>query len=381
MAVKEAVLPFSRFPDVDPALGPEMRSTGEVMGIDTTFGRAFHKAELAAGTVLEPGGTVFLSLADHDKPAGLVVAKRLRQLGMGIVATKGTADYLAGFGEPVDAVVAKVSEVSAGGEEKTAVDLIASGAGRPSWSTRRRGAAAESDGEEIRKAAVVHSVACVTTISAALAAVQGLLEQRGQPLSVRSLQELHAMSAEHLVMRATSASRGAASSGLRGRGTQDGPSSLIAGTDRVGDPEEPGDDGVGDRGIRDRTGRVVRSRRARCGRRQVAGRLRVGRKPGASPAPDAAGMLNSVGLQGPGLPHWLADVLPGLLRTGATVVASIWGRTVEEFRAAAELLAAAPDGVVAVEINLSCPNVNPGHRPDPGTVRGSSPTTRRFPPK
>ena len=81
--MKEAVLPFSRFPEVDPALGPEMRSTGEVMGIDSTFGRAFHKAEQAAGTELEPEGTVFLSLADGDKPAGLVVAKRLRELGHG----------------------------------------------------------------------------------------------------------------------------------------------------------------------------------------------------------------------------------------------------------------------------------------------------------
>ncbi len=191
VAVKEAVLPFSRFPDVDPALGPEMRSTGEVMGIDTTFGRAFHKAELAAGTVLEPGGTVFLSLADRDKPAGLVVAKRLRQLGMGIVATKGTADFLAGFGEPVDAVVAKVSEVSAGGEEKTAVDLLGSGAVTLVVNTPQ-GSGGRSDGEEIRKAAVLHNVACLTTISAALAAAQGLLEQRGRPLTVRSLQELHA---------------------------------------------------------------------------------------------------------------------------------------------------------------------------------------------
>jgi carbamoyl-phosphate synthase large subunit len=184
-------LPFSRFPDVDPALGPEMRSTGEVMGIDVTFGRAFHKAELAAGTVLEPRGTVFLSLADRDKPAGLVVAKRLRQLEMGIVATKGTADYLAGFGEPVDDVIAKVSEVTGGGEDKTAVDLIASGDVTFVVNTPQ-GSGGRSDGEEIRKAAVLHSVACVTTISAALAAVQGLLEQRGQPLSVRSLQELHA---------------------------------------------------------------------------------------------------------------------------------------------------------------------------------------------
>ena len=126
-----------------------------------------------------------------DKPAGLVVAKRLRQLAMGIVATKGTADFLAGFGEPVDDVVAKVSEVTAGGDDKTAVDLIASGDVTFVVNTPQ-GSGGRSDGEEIRKAAVVHGVACVTTISAALAAVQGLLEQRGQPLSVRSLQELHA---------------------------------------------------------------------------------------------------------------------------------------------------------------------------------------------
>ena len=74
--------------------------------------------------------------------------------------------------------------------------------------------------------------------------------------------------------------------------------------------------------------------------------------------PTAAGMLNAVGLQGPGVPYWLDNVLPALLRTGATVVASIWGRSVEEYRAAAELLAAAPDGVVAVEVNLSCPNLH-----------------------
>jgi carbamoyl-phosphate synthase large subunit len=190
VAVKEAVLPFSRFPDVDPALGPEMRSTGEVMGIDTTFGRAFHKAELAAGTVLRDEGTVFLSLADPDKPAGLVVAKRLRQVGLGIVATKGTADYLAGFGEPVDSVVAKVSEVTPGGDDATAVDLIASGTVTMVVNTPQ-GSGGRTDGEEIRKAAVLHGVACVTTISAALAAVQGLIEQRGRPLSVRSLQELH----------------------------------------------------------------------------------------------------------------------------------------------------------------------------------------------
>ena len=78
VSVKEAVLPFNRFPDVDTALGPEMRSTGEVMGIDRTFGRAFVKSQTAAGTVLPTSGTVFLSFNDGDKPAGIVVAKRLR---------------------------------------------------------------------------------------------------------------------------------------------------------------------------------------------------------------------------------------------------------------------------------------------------------------
>jgi carbamoyl-phosphate synthase large subunit len=187
VAVKEAVMPFTRFPEVDPALGPEMRSTGEVMGIDTTFGRAFYKAELAAGTVLPMSGTVFLSLADPDKPAGLVVSKRLRELGLGVVATQGTSDYLARFGQPVDEVVAKVSE----GAGKTAVDLIAAGEIAFVVNTPR-GGIGRTDGEQIRKAASLHQVACVTTVDAALAAVHGLAELRQSPTPVRSLQELHA---------------------------------------------------------------------------------------------------------------------------------------------------------------------------------------------
>jgi carbamoyl-phosphate synthase large subunit len=186
VAVKEAVLPFARFPEVDPALGPEMRSTGEVMGIDTSFGRAFYKAELAAGTVLPTKGTVFLSLADPEKPAGLVVAKRLRELGLGVVATQGTADYLARFGQPVDEVVAKVSE----GAGKTAVDLIASGEVSFVVNTPQ-GGMGRTDGEQIRKAATLHQVACVTTVDAALAAVHGLAEQRDHAIDVRSLQEYH----------------------------------------------------------------------------------------------------------------------------------------------------------------------------------------------
>jgi carbamoyl-phosphate synthase large subunit len=187
VAIKEAVLPFSRFPEVDTALGPEMRSTGEVMGIDSTFGKAFFKAELAAGTLLPSSGTVFLSLADGDKPAGLVVAKRLRQLGLGIAATNGTAAYLARFDQPVDLVVGKVSE----GAELTAVDLIADGKVVFVINTPQ-GRGGRTDGEQIRKAANSHHVSSVTTVEAALAAVQGMAEQAGRDIAVRSLQEYHA---------------------------------------------------------------------------------------------------------------------------------------------------------------------------------------------
>ena len=186
VAVKEAVLPFNRFPEVDTALGPEMRSTGEVMGFDVTFGKAFYKAELAAGTVLPTEGTVFLSLADADKPAGLVVAKRLRRLGFGIAATTGTAKYLSRFGLAIDQVVGKVSE----GAGNTAVDLIASGDICFVINTPQ-GRGGRTDGEAIRKAANVHRVSSVTTVEAALAAVQGMAEQFGRPLEVRSLQEHH----------------------------------------------------------------------------------------------------------------------------------------------------------------------------------------------
>ena len=186
VAVKEAVLPFNRFPEVDTALGPEMRSTGEVMGMDDTFGRAFFKAELAAGTVLPTEGTVFLSLADGDKPAGIVVAQRLRALGFGIAATTGTARYLTRFGITVDQEVGKVSEGSA----INAVDLIASGDIAFVINTPQ-GRGGRTDGEAIRKAANVHRVSSVTTVEAALAAVQGMAEQSNRPIEVCSLQEHH----------------------------------------------------------------------------------------------------------------------------------------------------------------------------------------------
>ncbi|MFZ9984426.1 MAG: carbamoyl-phosphate synthase large subunit [Ilumatobacteraceae bacterium] len=189
VAVKEAVLPFNRFPEVDTALGPEMRSTGEVMGIDTTFGRAFVKAESAAGNEIPTSGTAFLSLNDRDKPMGLAVAKRLRELGMGIAATRGTADYLAKFGQVVDRVVGKVSE-GASSADDDAVELIKRGEIALVINTPR-GRGSHRDGEAIRKAANISRVSSVTTINAALAAVQGLVEQRARALGVKSLQEYH----------------------------------------------------------------------------------------------------------------------------------------------------------------------------------------------
>ena len=186
VAVKEAVLPFNRFPEVDPALGPEMRSTGEVMGIDTGFGRAFSKAELAAGSELPSSGMVFLSLNDTDKPAGIVVARRLRERGLAIAATEGTAAHLARFGLEVDRVLGKVADQ----DGPTAVDLIADGTINFVVNTPR-GSSGRSDGEQIRKAASLHRVSCVTTVAAALAAAQGLAETASEPLTVRTLQEYH----------------------------------------------------------------------------------------------------------------------------------------------------------------------------------------------
>src|SRR5439155_1732954 len=123
VSVKEAVLPFNRFPDVDTLLGPEMRSTGEVMGIDSSFGLAFAKSQIAAGAALPARGNVFLSLADRDKPGGVQVARRFAELGFAILATVGTADALRAEGVLVERIVAKVGDAT--GED--AVELISTG--------------------------------------------------------------------------------------------------------------------------------------------------------------------------------------------------------------------------------------------------------------
>ncbi|MGH8995746.1 MAG: carbamoyl-phosphate synthase large subunit, partial [Acidimicrobiales bacterium] len=188
VSVKEAVLPFDRFPGVDTLLGPEMRSTGEVMGVDTTFGLAFAKSQMAAGTRLPREGTVFFSLADRDKPAGLEVARGLRALGFSLAATAGTAEFLAAAGVPVDTVVAKVGE--GGDGPPHAVELIAGGQVQLVVNTPR-GRGPRADGQYIRVAALAHHVPCLTTLAAAKAAVAGIADWATHPLEVRTLQELH----------------------------------------------------------------------------------------------------------------------------------------------------------------------------------------------
>jgi carbamoyl-phosphate synthase large subunit len=186
VAVKEAVLPFNRFPEMDTVLGPEMRSTGEVMGIDASFELAFGKSQTAAGNPLPAQGNVFFSLADRDKPAGVGAARGLTELGFCLAATAGTAAHLEKHGIPVATVVPKLAE---GGVD--AVQLIAAGEIDLVVNTPR-GRGSRADGYQIRRAANVHQVSCLTTVAAALAAVKSLKERSRHPLTVRSLQEYHA---------------------------------------------------------------------------------------------------------------------------------------------------------------------------------------------
>ncbi len=205
VSVKEAVLPFDRFPGADLLLGPEMRSTGEVMGIDATFGLAFSKSQLAAGDNLTEGGTVFFTVADRDKPAGLEAAARFVAAGFAIAATAGTAKYLEQAGVPVETLVAKVTSPEGGSSEVDpvdaldvvdavdavdAVELIRSGKVHLVVNTPR-GRGPRADGAYIRRAARQYKVPLVTTVAAARAAAAGALERAGHAFTVKSLQEHH----------------------------------------------------------------------------------------------------------------------------------------------------------------------------------------------
>ena len=189
VAVKEVVLPFNRFPEADAVLGPEMRSTGEVMALDATPGLAFVKAQLAAGTRLPAEGTVFMSMADRDKEAGLRAARIFHELGYRLAATAGTAQLLRRGGVPVAVEVAKLGDH----EGRHAVDLIEAGEIQLVINSPR-GRGPRADGPHIRSAAGRAGLPLVTTGAAALAAADGLRDLRDlrdlRP-TVRSLQEYH----------------------------------------------------------------------------------------------------------------------------------------------------------------------------------------------
>jgi carbamoyl-phosphate synthase large subunit len=175
VSVKAAVLPFARFPGADPVLGPEMRSTGEVMASASDLPTAFAKAERAAGRRLPSGGTAFLSVRDEDKHVVVPVAQALSGLGFRLLATAGTARTLAAAGLAVE-YVRKVTEE---GEGATVVDLVKRGRCDLVINTPQ-GLGARTDGYRIREAALVARVPCITTISGAAAAVEAIAHARDE---------------------------------------------------------------------------------------------------------------------------------------------------------------------------------------------------------
>jgi carbamoyl-phosphate synthase large subunit len=184
VAVKEAVLPFGRFPRADARLGPEMKSTGEVMGIAADYPAAFGKAQAAAGAELPSGGTVFISVTDSDKPSATQLAASLHDLGFTVLATGGTAQAIRRMGVPVERI-RKLSEGSPNVVERIEageVDLVIN---------TPTGSGARADGYEIRRAATARGIPCITTLSGASAAqraIRARLRGEDEPIS---LQELH----------------------------------------------------------------------------------------------------------------------------------------------------------------------------------------------
>ncbi len=185
VSVKEAVLPFDRFDGADSLLGPEMRSTGEVMGIARDFPTAFAKAQAAAGSPLPSAGTAFITVTDSDKPGVFAVAQILHDNGFRILATRGTAEAIARMGVPVQ-TINKIGEGS-----PHVVDWIERGDVNLIVNTPT-GSGARSDGWEIRRSAIAHSIPCLTTLSAGVSAARAIAQaiKLGEP-DVLSLQELH----------------------------------------------------------------------------------------------------------------------------------------------------------------------------------------------
>src|SRR5205807_7293307 len=184
VCVKEVVLPFDRFAGADALLGPEMRSTGEVMGIARDFPTAFAKAQAAAGSNLPLSGTAFITVADSDKPAATGAASMLHDLGFKIIATPGTAQAIRRMGIPVQ----RINKIGEGSPhvmdwiERGDVDLVIN---------TPVGRGARADGWEIRSAAVARRIPCITTMAGGMAAARAIAAaRRGEP-EVLSLQEIH----------------------------------------------------------------------------------------------------------------------------------------------------------------------------------------------
>jgi carbamoyl-phosphate synthase large subunit len=188
VSVKEAVLPFDRFEGSDALLGPEMRSTGEVMGIARDFPTAFAKAQAAAGVPLPQSGTVFITVTDSDKSGAFAVAQSLHECGFQIVATRGTADAISRMGVPAQAInkIAEGSPHVLDWIERGDVHLVVN---------TPTGVGARTDGYEIRRAAVAHGIPCLTTLAAGISAARAIASahRNGAP-EVLCLQELHRMS-------------------------------------------------------------------------------------------------------------------------------------------------------------------------------------------
>ncbi|KUI33805.1 carbamoyl-phosphate synthase large subunit [Mycobacterium sp. GA-2829] len=196
VAVKEAVLPFHRFrkadgSQIDSLLGPEMKSTGEVMGIDHDFGSAFAKSQTAAYGSLPASGTVFVSVANRDKRSLVFPVKRLADLGFTVLATEGTAEMLRRNGIPCDEVRKHFEEPGEGRPERSAVEAIRAGDVAMVINTPYGNSGPRIDGYEIRSAAVSMNIPCITTVQGASAAVQGIEASLRGDIGVMSLQELH----------------------------------------------------------------------------------------------------------------------------------------------------------------------------------------------